>query len=102
MIKKDSYVMIKKIVLKKEDRASHLPVDTKKHDFMMKIKGTLISDAKIGDEVLILTDTKREVKGILLKENPYYDHFFGYHVDEVKKIKEIILNETKEIDHDKL
>ncbi len=100
MIKKDSYVKIKKIVLKKEDRASHLPKDTKEHDFMMKIKGMLVHDANLGDEVTILTDTKREVKGILIEQNPYYDHSFGKHVDEVHQMKEIILNETKEIDHD--
>lgn len=100
MIKKDSYVMIKKIVLKKEDRTAHLPKDTKAHDFMMKIKGTLLDDANIGDEVMIVTETKRKVKGILIEENPCYNHSFGSHVDEVLQIKEIILKETKVINHD--
>jgi hypothetical protein len=95
MIKKGTYVMIKKIVLKKEERSINLPNDTKTKDFMMKVKGYLLNDANLHDEVSIETETKRIVKGILIEINPSYTHSFGDHVDEIDVMKKVILEETR-------
>ncbi len=96
MVSKGTYVEIKKIVLKASERSSHIPKDTKDKDFVMKIKGYLLSDAQLKDTVEILTETKRIVKGILIDVNPTYTHSFGNHLDETKKMKDIILSEMED------
>lgn len=100
MIKKDTYVCIKKIVLKSNERSSHIPLDTKEKDFVMKVKGYLVKDASLGDSVEILTETKRKVNGILIESNPTYAHSFGDHLDEVKLMKDIILTEMEDTLHE--
>ena len=93
MIKKNTFVLIKKVILTKLERSSNIPEDTKQKDFLMKLKGYLTHEAKIGDEVEILTETKRLVKGILIEVNPSYTHSYGNYLYEVKKMKDIILSE---------
>lgn len=100
MIKKGSYVLIKQTVLKSNQRSNRIPDDTKLTDFVMKIKGYLEKDSKIGEEVLIKTETNRLVKGILIEENPSYTHSFGRYLSEVKKMKDIILTEFEGEIHD--
>ena len=95
MIQKGTYVMIKKVVLKHDERSNNLPEDTKTKDFMMKIKGYLLKDANLNDLVEIETETKRKVEGILVEVNPSYTHSFGDHVDEIDMMKSIILEESK-------
>ena len=95
MIQKGTYVMIKKVVLKHDERSNNLPEDTKTQDFMMKIKGYLLKDANLNDLVEIETETKRKVEGILVEVNPSYTHSFGDHVDEIDMMKSIILEESK-------
>lgn len=95
MIKKNTYVLIKKIVLDKEERTAHIPEDTKRVDFVMKVKGVLTHDANMHDEVTILSDTKRYIKGELIEINPSYTHSYGEHLDEVLKMKDIILSEME-------
>jgi hypothetical protein len=95
MFKKGTYVMVRKIVLKHDERSSNLPDDTKVKDFMMKIKGYLLHDADMYDEVSIETETKRVVKGKLVEVNPSYTHSFGDHVDEIDVMKKMILEETR-------
>jgi len=95
MIQKGTYVMIKKVVLKHDERSINLPEDTKTKDFMMKIKGYLLNDAHLNDLVEIKTETKRKVEGILIEVNPSYTHSFGDHVDEIDVMKSIILEESK-------
>ncbi len=95
MIKKGSYVTIKKVVLNKNERSINLPADTKKVDLIMKIKGTTLHDAQFNEIVEIMTTTKRIVKGELVELNPRYVHSFGSHIEEIEKIKSIILKETE-------
>src|SRR5690554_6196437 len=100
MIKKNTYVLIKKIILDHEDRTAHLPDDTKRVDYVMKIKGLLTHDANLNDEVTILSDTHRLIKGKLIEVNPSYTHSYGKHLDEVLKMKSIILSEMEDLNHD--
>ncbi|HHY77079.1 MAG TPA: 2-amino-4-ketopentanoate thiolase [Clostridiales bacterium] len=85
-IKKGDWVQIHKIVLKPEERASHLPEDTKKVPLEMWVKGFALSDGKIGEEIEIKTVTGRIVKGTAIKLNPRYIHDFGDYVPELAKI----------------
>ncbi len=95
MIKKGSYVTIKKVVLNKDERPENLPADTKKVDLIMKIKGITLHDAKFNEMVEIMTTTKRIVKGELIELNPSYIHSFGSHIEEIEEMKSIILKETE-------
>ena len=60
----------------------------------MWTKGTLLSDAEIGDEVEIETIVGRREKGELVEVNPYYTHSYGVFVPEIieidKQLREIM------------
>lgn len=86
MIKKGEWVLIHKIILEPSQRAPQVPDDTKKVPLELWVKGYLQADANIGDEVTVLTRTKREETGTLLEANPYYKHDFGKFVPELLQI----------------
>ncbi|KUK82214.1 MAG: Uncharacterized protein XD96_0911 [Petrotoga mobilis] len=86
-IKKGDWVQIHYIALNHEERVSHLPEDTKKVPFEVRIKGFLEDEkAEIGDIVTIKTPIGRLVKGKLEKVNPKYEHNFGEPIPELLKI----------------
>ena len=97
MIKKGTWVLIKKVVLNPENRAPNIPDDTKKHPLMMWVKGYLLTDANINDEVKIITLTGREENGILIEEKPYYKHHFGTFVQSLEDMKQVILKDMEDI-----
>jgi len=88
MIKKGEWVLIHRNVLEPSQRAPQVPEDTKNVPLEMWIKGYLQEDANIGDEVTVITRTKRTEKGKLLEANPYYKHDFGKFVPELIKISD--------------
>ncbi|WP_326907881.1 2-amino-4-oxopentanoate thiolase subunit OrtA [Sedimentibacter sp. MB31-C6] len=88
MIKKGEWVLIHRVVLEPSQRAPQVPDDTKKAPLEMWVKGYLQEDANIGDEVTVLTRTKRIERGSLLEVNPYYKHDFGKFVPELNKISD--------------
>jgi len=88
MIKKGEWVLIHRNVLEPSQRAPQVPDDTKKVPLELWVKGYLQSDANIGDEVTVLTRTKREERGTLLEANPYYKHDFGKFVPELLVVSE--------------
>ena len=94
MAKKGDWVRIHKVVLKAGERTAKLPEDTKVCDLEMWTKGTLLSDAEIGDEVEIETIVGRREKGELVEVNPYYTHSYGVFVPEIieidKQLREIM------------
>lgn len=94
MAKKGDWVRIHKVVLKAEERTAKLPEDTKVCDLEMWTKGTLLSDAEIGDEVEIETIVGRREKGELVEVKPYYTHSYGVFVPEIieidKQLREIM------------
>ena len=94
MIKKDRWVLIHRNVLEPSERAVQVPDDTKKVPLELWTKGYLQEDANIGDEVTVLTRTKRMEKGTLLEAAPYYKHDFGKFVPELitisDQVKEIV------------
>jgi len=85
--RKNDWVEVENVVLKPNERASHLPEDTKATPLMMWIKGFLMDDeANIGDEVSVKTLTGRIVTGKLVEINPRHIHDFGNPVHELLEI----------------
>lgn len=77
---------IHNVVLKTEERSSHLPQDTKKVPLEMWVNGFLMADAEMGAKVEISTLSGRIVSGTLVEINPRYTHDFGDPIPELLKI----------------
>jgi hypothetical protein len=90
MVKKDTWVQIKKVILKPEERTGNIPEDTKKVPFLMWVKGYLLADAEINDEVQIRTLTGRIESGKLVGINPAYMHTYGKFVPEILRIDQMV------------
>jgi hypothetical protein len=90
LIKKGSWVQIKKIILNPEDRANNLPEATKKVPLLLWVKGNLLEDANLGDVVKIKTVTGRVEVGELIKLNPSYLHTYGNYIPEIHQIDKIL------------
>jgi hypothetical protein len=88
MIKKGEWVLIHRNVLEPSQRAPQVPEDTKNVPLELWVKGYLQEDANVGDEVTVMTRTKRVERGTLLEANPYYKHDFGKFVPELLVISE--------------
>ena len=88
MIKKGEWVLIHRNVLEPSERAPQVPDDTKKVPLELWVKGYLQNDANVGDEVTVITRTKRLENGTLLEVNPYYKHDYGKFVPELLKVSE--------------
>ena len=84
--KKGDYVRVYNIVLKPEERAPHLPEDTKKVPLEMWVKGFLQEDTEIGERAEVLTITGRRIEGTLVEINPVYRHNYGEFVPELLQI----------------
>ena len=83
MAKTGDWVRIHRVILSAEERTANLPEDTKKVPFEMWVKGHLLQDGEIGDEVRIKTVSGREEHGTLIEVNPQFDVNFGNFVPEV-------------------
>ncbi|MDA3932641.1 MAG: 2-amino-4-oxopentanoate thiolase subunit OrtA [Tenericutes bacterium] len=90
MIKKNTWVKIKKTILKPEERTGNIPEETKKVPLLMWVKGYLLENANIGDEVEINTLTGRKETGKLLEANPAYMHTYGKFVPEILDIDRLL------------
>lgn len=85
--KKNDWVQIKSIELSKGQRAPQVPQDTQNCDLIKWVKGFLLADAHLGEQVEIRTITGRREKGELCALNPGYAHSFGRHVPELIRIQ---------------
>ena len=83
MAKKGDWVRIHRVLLSAQERTANLPEDTKRVPFEMWVKGHLLQDGEIGDEVRIKTVSGREEHGTLIEVNPQFDVNFGNFVPEV-------------------
>jgi hypothetical protein len=86
MAKKGDWVRIHRVVLDAAGRAPSVPEDTAKVPLEMWVKGTLLKDAEIGEEVEVETVTGRIEHGTLIEVNPHYTHDFGKFVPELIQI----------------
>ena len=97
MIEKNAFVQIYKTILRPNERAKNIPNDTRSIPMEMRVKGFLLTRAKVGDIVQIQTATGRIEEGILLVVEPYFTHNFGHHVKAIDRIRQIIKHETEDL-----
>ena len=90
LINKGSYVRIRKTLLKPEERSGHLPEDTKLVPYKMWVKGYLLEDAEMFDNVSIKTVDGRTETGRLKEHKPTYKHNYGDYVEEALTLRELI------------
>jgi hypothetical protein len=83
---KHTWVDIHRVVLKPGQRAPQVPNDTQQVPLEMAVKGFLVHDATIGEEVEIVTQAGRTLKGTLTAINPAYTHTFGAPIAELSAI----------------
>jgi hypothetical protein len=85
-IKRGSFVEIRKVLLERSERAEHLPEETKKVPFEARVRGFLMRDANLGEEVEIGTPIGRFMKGTLVAENSPFTRGFGKPVRELVEV----------------
>ena len=83
MAVKGDWVRIHRVILAAEERTANLPEDTKRVPFEMWVKGHLLCDGEIGDQVSVKTVSGREEHGTLIEVNPQFNVNFGDFVPEV-------------------
>lgn len=83
MAKKGDWVRIHRVILSAEERTANLPEDTKRVPFEMWVKGHLLADGDIGQEVTVQTVSGRTEHGTLIEVDPQFDVNFGSFVPEV-------------------
>lgn len=93
VIKKNTFVRIRKTILEPGERSPSLPNDTRKVPFKMWIKGFLQENSNLFDIVTIKTETGRYETGTLKESEPYYKHNYGEFIKEIQQIKYIIKSE---------
>jgi len=101
LIKEKTWVEIEKTVLFSHERAPKLPLETREKDLIMRVKGFLLKESKLGEKVKIKTTTGRIEEGILVEVRPFFKHSYGEHVSELDLIginlKNILFGEDYEL-----
>ncbi|MCL2671758.1 MAG: 2-amino-4-oxopentanoate thiolase subunit OrtA [Clostridiales bacterium] len=86
MIQQGTWVTIRCQILDASERAAGIPTDTAATPFMLWVKGTLLADAEIGQEVRVRTATGREEAGVLAEAETAYPVGYGAFVPELSGI----------------
>ena len=86
MIKSGTWVSIRCIILKANERTGSIPVDTAKTPLLMWIKGWLLEDSEIGQTAEIRTVTGRFESGVLEEALPSIPVNYGDFIPEVLEI----------------
>jgi hypothetical protein len=71
------WVEISQVIIEAGSRAPQVPKDTAQKPLVMKVKGFLQRDGKLGEQVTIKTVTGRILEGKLKAINPEFKHDFG-------------------------
>ena len=90
MVTKNTWVQIKRIILTPENRAKNIPIDTSICPLTMWVKGFLLENANLGDEVSVKTVTGRIEFGTLEAVHPTYHHNYGEFVPELLVIDQMV------------
>jgi len=77
------WVEIGFVVLEPEERTAHLPEDTQRVPYYVRVKGFADGEPEVGDMVTVETLLGRLVDGRVLRVNPEYGHGFGRPVQEL-------------------
>ena len=83
---KHTWVEVHCIVLAPGERAPQVPAETQQVPLEMKVKGFLLQDATVGEEVDILTPAGRVLTGTLTAINPAYTHLYSAPIPELLPI----------------
>ena len=86
MVKKGTWVSIRKTILESSERAAGIPEDTAAVPLIMWVKGSLVSDANIGEQAAVCTRMGRMESGILEEANPNTSIDYGDFVPEILQI----------------
>ncbi len=81
--RKGDWVQVKAVVLPPGERAPGVPEDTSRVPLEMRIKGHILEDADLGQEVTVQTITRRRLRGTLEAVKPRHTHGFGEVVSEI-------------------
>ncbi|MBG9982097.1 2-amino-4-ketopentanoate thiolase [Aerococcaceae bacterium DSM 111020] len=95
MANKGEWVQISSRVLSADQRAPQVPEDTSRTPLVMWVKGYLLEEAEIGDEVTIETVTGRQTSGKLVEIQPKFTHSFGDYIPEITEIHKMLASELK-------
>lgn len=96
--KKGDWVEIENVILEPEERAGHLPEDTRKTALKMWVRGFLeTSNAKMGQNVKIITLAERKINGKLVEINPRYTHNYGDTIVELIQLGEELKKELLQV-----
>lgn len=86
LIDEGTWVEIRRLVLRPDERAPQAPQETRKVPLEMRVKGFLARPAFLGDDAEIITATGRHLSGTLEAVQPSYDHGFGAPIRELLEI----------------
>ena len=86
LVASGTWVEIYSIVLGADHRAARIPEDTQRVPLEMRVKGFLVADASLGEQVEIVTVAGRRLRGTLAQINPCYTHGFGAPIAELQTI----------------
>jgi hypothetical protein len=81
-----TWVEVRRVVLPPAERAAQIPPDTRRVPLELRVKGFLVTSARLGKEAVIRTTAGRRHHGMLLEANPAYSHGFGPPVAELSAI----------------
>ena len=85
-ILRGTWVEIERVLLTPAERAPQVPDDTKAVPYVLKVAGFLLSEASLGDDVVVTTLIGRKLSGRLVTVNPSYTHSFGSTIPELLAI----------------
>jgi hypothetical protein len=83
---KHTWVEVHRIVLAPGERAPQVPAETQQVPLEMRVKGFLLHDATVGEEVHIITPAGRVLTGTLMSIHPAYTHQYGPPIPELLPI----------------
>jgi hypothetical protein len=72
-----TWVEVHRVVLAPGERAPQVPKETQRVPLELRVKGTLVQAAALGEEAEILTPAGRRLRGTLSVVEPGYTHGFG-------------------------
>jgi hypothetical protein len=81
-----TWVEVHRVVLAPGERAPQVPAETQQVPLEMRVKGFLLQDATVGEDVDIITPAGRVLTGTLTAINPAYTHLFGPPIPELLPI----------------
>lgn len=100
LVKKNTFVRLRKYVLLPGERSDNIPKETSKVPLKMWIKGRLKEEAELFEETEVITVTGRTVSGVLKEVEPKYKHSYGEYVEEIIRIRELVLKEMWDSDNE--